>query len=177
MKINNNYINHTPTFRANIENEQQIRTALNYLESGWHNELFMTPDKDKIKWGKQVAKLVNNKLEEIKKFANDNYSLRIGQLVESPTVTQITIKNKKTDWLIENGEAPSGIGTSNVAKQVVKEITPESNFFLLNGILSITQEKLEALKNWHNKFLKQEIESSYGKNFSEIIIKDVEKYL
>ena len=177
MKVNNSFINRTPTFRATIENEQQIKTMLNHLESGWHNELFMTPDKDKIKWGKQVSKLVNSKLEEIKKCANDNYSFRIGQLVEFPKVTQITIKNNKTDWRLETGEAPSGIGTSNVAEQVVKEIKPESKFFLLNGILSITQEKLEALKIWHNKFLKQEIEASYGKKFSEIIIKDVEKYL
>lgn len=120
---------------------------------------------------------MNNKLEEIKKCANDNYSLRIGQLLEFPKVTQITIRNRKTDWRLEDGEAPSGIGTSNVAEQVVKEIKPESSFFLLNGVLSITQEKLEALKIWHNKFLKQEIEASYGKNLSEIIIKDVEKYL
>lgn len=52
MKISNSFIDRTPTFRATIENEQQIKTMLNHLESGWHNELFLTPEKDKIKWGK-----------------------------------------------------------------------------------------------------------------------------
>lgn len=179
MKISNNYTNYTPASRARIENEQQIKELLNRMELAQHHFRFREPKEEKIKWGKQVVELVNNKLEEIKKFANDNYSLRIGQLVEFPTVTLLTIKNKKADsFIMDDDVYISGpAGTTNVAEPIIKEIQPSSELYLLNGVLGVGKEKLESLKVWHNMVLEREITSIYGKDSAASIMEGIKKYL
>lgn len=178
MKISNNYTRYTPACKARIENEQQIKNLLERLELAQRSSQFFKPQEEKIRWAKQVSELVNNKLEEIKQFANDNYSLRIGQLVEFPQVTMLTIKNKKADsFIMDDDVYISGpAGSTNVADPVFKEFLPTSEYYVLNGVLGVNNDKLESLKMWHNMLLGREIASIYGKS-SAAIIESIQKYL
>lgn len=156
--IQNNF--NTPSFKAHLVNEEQIMQSmailkkeaispsvffpdyLNKLKQLRGNEVFKFYEKmtdKKAKLCTKIEKELTAKLEEIKNFADDTFSVRIGRLVEDKNTTVLTlIDNKQPDY---KNTARMFYGTP---KNPVKD---NSEFELINCVLDIDIKKLEIAKN------------------------------
>ena len=116
-KIQNNFNNSSTTsFKAKIANEEQIMRYMEILKiESVSPSVFFPEYFDKLKTLKgddffkyyakmtekkaklcsKIEKKLNTKLEEIKKFADDTFSVKIGRLVEDPNTTVLTVFNEK----------------------------------------------------------------------------------